>query len=184
MSSRAPSGLLGAQFEALYRDHFAFVWRMLTHFGVPEHQLEDAAQDVFIVAHRRFAQLDLASPRPWLYGVARRVAATARRSRARRERKIAALAAPEARALEGQLADRELLAALDGVLAELEPSQREVFVMAEVEGMSAREIGEVLDVNPNTVYSRLRKARDRVARGLRQIEGCGRDPRRRDGTAR
>ncbi|MFO7566364.1 MAG: sigma-70 family RNA polymerase sigma factor [Enhygromyxa sp.] len=164
--SRKPR--LGAELEALYEQHFAFVWRMLLHFGVPEAQVEDAAQDVFVVVHRRLDDWDRTIPaRSWLYGICRRVAADHRRARARHDRKLQALPAPaDDPALDGRVADRQLLAALEQALAELDPGLREAFVMAELEGMSGREIAEATGVNPNTIASRLRKARKLIGEAL------------------
>ena len=48
---------------------------------------------------------------------------------------------------------------LDG----LDDDQREVFVLAELEDLSAPEIAEALEVKLNTVYSRLRLARSAFA---------------------
>lgn len=46
-------------FEAIYRQNFAFAWRSLRRLGVPERDLGDAAQEVFLVVHRKLQQLDL-----------------------------------------------------------------------------------------------------------------------------
>ena len=48
---------LPAGFDALYDEHFAFVWRSLKRLGVPVAALDDAVQDVFIVALRRRAAM-------------------------------------------------------------------------------------------------------------------------------
>jgi len=53
--------------------------------------------------------------------------------------------------------------ALMSALERLSEEQRAVFVMADLEELSAPEIAEVLSVNLNTVYSRLRSARREVA---------------------
>lgn len=180
MPAPRPTRSLGAEFEALYNEHFAFVWRMLVHFGVPAQQVEDAVQDVFVVVHRRFDDWDQQAPRSWLYGIARRVASGHRRSRARHLRKLDALPSPEPLELERQLADRELLDAVNAAVCALEPGLRDVFVMAEIEGMSAREIGQLLSTNPNTVASRLRKARTHVARALARGQRGPLTPRTRD----
>ena len=171
MPAPAREARLGAEFEAIYEREFAFVWRSLLHFGVPAAQVEDAAQDVFIVVHRRLADWDrAASIRSWLYGICRRVAADHRRARARHQRKIDALPTPPAGpALDGQVADRELLGAVEGALAELESGVREAFVLTELEGMTGREIAELTGVNPNTVAARLRKARAWVAEALGRL---------------
>lgn len=171
MHSAQPSSALGRAFAQLYREQLGFVWRMLLHFGVPEASVEDAAQDVFVVVHRRWADLrEHVSARSWLYGIVRRVAADHRRSRSRHERKLEALPRPVGRDLESEVAGRELIAALEGALAEIDPARREVFVLAEIEGMTGREIAEALGANPNTVSARLRAARLHVSDALARVE--------------
>lgn len=166
MPARAHAGRLGEAFEELYTRNFAYVWRMLIHFGVPRSQVEDAVQDVFVVVHRRLGDWDRrGSERGWLAGIARRVAAGRRRTQARHQRKLEALPRPTASpAIDGRVADRQLLATLERALAELPEGARDAFVMTELEGMTAREIAEATGVNPNTVAARLRKARAALAR--------------------
>lgn len=170
---------LGGEFKLLYNENFAFVWRMLLHFGVPTHQVEDAAQDVFVVVHRRLDTWDRSvSVRPWLYGICRRVAADHRRAHGRHRRKIEALPTPEpGPALDGRIADRQVLEVLERALARLDQGPREAFVMAEIEGMSSREIAEATGVNANTIYSRLRKAREAIANAFRQFSSETKDQR-------
>ncbi len=155
-------------FAQLYREQFEFVWRMLLHFGVPELEIEDAVQDVFVVVHRRWGDLHThVSARSWLCGIARRVASDHRRKRSRHERKLDALPRPGPdREFEREIAGRQLISALEQALGELEPARRDVFVLAEIEGMTAREISEAVGANPNTVASRLRAARIHVSTAL------------------
>jgi RNA polymerase sigma-70 factor (ECF subfamily) len=40
-------------FAALYSTHAAFVWRSVRRLGVPEADVEDAAQETFVVIHRK-----------------------------------------------------------------------------------------------------------------------------------
>jgi RNA polymerase sigma factor (sigma-70 family) len=157
-----------AAFEALYRRELAFVWRMLRAHGVPETRVEDAAQDVFMVVYRRWddwrADSRARSPRSWLFGIARRVAAGHRRRHARelRDAELAVPRAPELPADE-RASRREALASLQRAIASLDDKSRAVFVLAELEGMTGREIAAVLGAKPNTVYWRLRVARARIA---------------------
>jgi RNA polymerase sigma-70 factor, ECF subfamily len=157
-----------AEFEALYREQFAFVWRTLRRFGVAESALEDVAQEVFLVAFRRAgAWAEWSSPRAWLFGVARRVAADHRRSRDRHARKLAALpelAAPQP--IDERVDDHVRLNAVAAAIAQLSPDRRAVYTLAELEGMSAPEIAEALELKLNTVYSKLRRARHDVATSL------------------
>jgi RNA polymerase sigma-70 factor (ECF subfamily) len=154
-----------AEFDRLYRDHFAFVWRTLRRFGVREAALEDAAQEVFLVAYRRAgAWLEWSSPRAWLFGVARRVAKDHRRSRERHERKLDAMDEPERpRGIDQRVDDHQRLRAVGSAIASLSDDRRSVYVLAELEDMAAPEIAQALELNLNTVYSRLRRARRDVA---------------------
>src|SRR5664280_2412756 len=59
-------------FAALYKNHFAFVWRNLRRLGVPESVLRDAAQDVFMVVHRRSGEFEgRGTEQAWLYSILR-----------------------------------------------------------------------------------------------------------------
>lgn len=149
--------------KALYEAHFDFVWRSVKHLGVADATLDDAVQDVFVVVHRRlheFAQRS--SPRTWLFGIALRVARDYRRARGRRERFLDAFGRkPEPPSISPY--EHTVLAEAGRMLRDfldtLSEEQRAVFILADVEQMTAPEIADALGVNLNTVYSRLRAAR-------------------------
>jgi RNA polymerase sigma-70 factor (ECF subfamily) len=147
--------------ECIYRENFKGVWRLLRRLGVPLAQLDDAAQDVFLVVHRKLADFDARAPlRSWIFAIAVRVASEHRRRAAR----------SRTEQLEDEMADaapgplrlsemQESVRLLHALLAELDEKKRTVFVLSELEQLSVPEIAEVLGVNVNTVYSRLRSAR-------------------------
>ena len=57
----------GSDFEAIYAEHFAFVWRCLRALGVSPGALDDAAQEVFLGCIRRFCEFrGESSVRTWL----------------------------------------------------------------------------------------------------------------------
>jgi RNA polymerase sigma-70 factor (ECF subfamily) len=145
-------------FDALYRDNFAFVWRVLRRLGIPVAQLEDAAQEVFVIVHRRRDRWTHGSARSWLFGIARRVAADVRRGNRRGDRRLRAVAdaVQPRRDPSGRMEAADFVAR---VLEAMDPDKRIVFVLADIEGLTAQEIGEALDVNVNTIYARLRAAR-------------------------
>jgi len=151
-------------FNVLYETHVDGVWRLLQRFGVPEAGLEDAVQEVFIVAHRKLTGFrGDSSLKTWLGGISVRVAKDARRAQGRR----GALAQAheslvrEVPQLEETVGQREALAQVLKLLDTLEADQREVFVLSELEGMTAPEIAEATGINLNTLYTRLRTARQR-----------------------
>jgi RNA polymerase sigma-70 factor (ECF subfamily) len=69
------------------------------------------------------------------------------------------LPAPEREMPDRQLAAVELQAALEVGIRRLEPSQREVLVLRDVEGLSAAEVAQVLGLSIEAVKSRLHRAR-------------------------
>lgn len=150
----------------LYREHGRYIGRVIRRCGVPDAELEDAVQETFLVAYRRLDDFEgRASARTWLYAIAVRVASTIRRSqhreRARREKAGDRMHGrleidPEAELSRAEAADR-----LDQILDELDDAKRTVFVLAELEGVKAREISEILNLNVRTVHSRLRLARQK-----------------------
>ncbi len=70
--------------------------------------------------------------------------------------------AAAARAPDEVAAERELSTLLDRAIASLEPGNREVLVLRDVEGLTAPEVAEVLGVSVETVKSRLHRARAEV----------------------
>ncbi|MFV8750789.1 RNA polymerase sigma factor [Nannocystaceae bacterium ST9] len=155
-------------FDDVYRRQLGFVWRMLRYHGVPPAAIEDAVQDVFMTVHRRWADWDRSgSERSWLFGVVRRVAANHHRGQFRHERRQQVAPLPRGpRPVDEQVADRQALDALERALAELDEPLRTVFVLAQIEGLAAPEIAELVGSKLNTVYWRLRVARARVAEAM------------------
>jgi RNA polymerase sigma-70 factor (ECF subfamily) len=153
-----------ASFEASYREHFAAVWRVVRRQGIPEKDAVDAAQEVFVIAYRRWNEFEgRSSTRTWLFGIAYRVAA-GRRRRASAKREVLgddALAEvePAADAVR-ELENRDLMRVLEQALDALPPEQRIVFTLFEMEGMTGDEIAEALELPVGTVRSRLRLARE------------------------
>src|SRR5262245_2320084 len=171
----AQEAALATRFSEMYEQHFEFVWRSTRYLGEPEASLDDAVQDVFLVAYRRFQDLEArASPRTWLFAIALRVVSDHRRSRRRKTRLLDSFTQVSSPAVSTPFdhtahaeRGRTLLAALDGLSHDL----RVTFVMADLQEMSAPEIASVLNVNLNTVYSRLRNARKTVTHQLMESYG-------------
>ncbi len=154
-------------FTRLYEEHFGFVWRSVRYLGVPEAQTDDAVQDTFLVAHRRLADFEArSSPRTWLFAIALRVVRDHRRSLRRRGRlhdELGRVTPASTPTPFDHTAHGEKLAVLHAALEALPEDQRAVFVLTELEQLSAPEIAQALELNLNTVYSRLRAARRKFA---------------------
>lgn len=148
---------------ALFHDHSAFVWRVLRHHGVPDRDLEDACQEVFVVAQRREEELDASrgAVTTWLYAIAWRVASTYRRSTARR-REVLGLPSDDSQSgdegPERELVRNRQRELLTRLLLELDDEKRSVVMLYEIEGLSMREIADTLGCPLQTAYYRLQAA--------------------------
>lgn len=160
-------------FATVYRAHVRYVWLTLRRLGVRDRDLEDLAHDVFVIAYRKLDTYDSAFPmRRWLFGIAFRVAAGERR-RFRHDREIST---DDVDVVDGAEAHDEVSARKAlclAALAELPMEQRGVLVMHDMDGYSAPEIAESLEVPLNTVYSRLRLARAKFTLAARRLTEPG-----------
>lgn len=155
--------------EVVYESEFRFVWRSLARLGVPPSDIADAAQEVFLVVHRRLGEFDQrCKVSTWIYRICFNVASD-RRRRAHVRREIP----HDHAALEGTptaaTARSEDLELFDSLVASMELEQRAVFVLFEVEGYAGPEIAEMMDCPLPTVYSRLRLARAAFARAAERF---------------
>ena len=162
-------------FREVYDEHFRFVWRSLRRLGVPERDVDDATQDVFLVVARSLASFEGRSKlTTWLFGICLRVAKDRRGSAYERRRADAphGLAEqPDERAdAATELERRRRMATLERLLDELPLEQRAVFTLFELEGMPGDDIAEALGIPPGTVSSRLRLAREAFRRAVARLE--------------
>src|SRR5690606_41398755 len=108
-----------------------------------------------------------ASMRTWLFAITMRVVQLHRRSASRHLRRVEAFAAVHAEdGGSDPYAQRDAADLLLKLLDQLDDDRRAVYVLTELEGMTAQEIAVGLGLNVNTVYSRLRAARQQLERGL------------------
>jgi RNA polymerase sigma-70 factor (ECF subfamily) len=143
--------------------HYDFVWRSLRRLGVPELDVDDCAQQVFLVASRKLADILDGADRAFLFSTAMRVASDARRSRTRRRevQEDDATEAHDPAPDPEQIADRQRArAVLDQVLDAMPMDLRAPFVLFELEEIPTAEIATMLDLPAGTVASRLRRARE------------------------
>jgi RNA polymerase sigma-70 factor (ECF subfamily) len=151
-----------AAWRELFGDHGPYLRRLLGRIGVESADVDDALQDVFIVAHRRIGDFDGRSRiRTWLTGIALRVASQGRRRAvARLGRRLVGAPTPAPVPTPEELTEiSQGRPVLHDILASLGERKRAVFVLYEIEGLEGDEIARMLDCSINTVWSRLRHAR-------------------------
>jgi RNA polymerase sigma factor (sigma-70 family) len=156
---------LTPSFEALYADHYDFLWRCALRLGAEPKDVEDIVQEVFMIALRHYDQTEFTSegarPSTWLFAILHNVLRNHARGERRRRARLEAVAVTEQTRVASDLQAKSSLGQrlLDEFLADLDPDRRAVFVLADLEGMRGPEIAHALGLNPNTVRSRLRGAR-------------------------
>ena len=162
-------------FETAYQENLKFIWRAARRLGIDPGDTDDVVQEVFVVAHRRLPEFEgRAQVKTWLLKILVRVVRQYFRTQLR---KPGHRPSPSLDDLDGlrdsqtrgpaEAAERkDAVRILDCLLDRLDCEKREVFVLAEVEQLSAVEIAEVLGANLNTIYSRLRAARQEFQQAL------------------
>jgi RNA polymerase sigma-70 factor (ECF subfamily) len=170
--------------------HEDAIYRFALRMCRDEEAAKDVLQESLIAAAKNLGSFrGDAAPTTWLFTITRSFCGKQRRRRkgepagyeaidgdALDQRAIVDTARTPEAAAEGKQLDHAITAAIDG----LEPTQRDVLVLRDVEGLSASEVGEVLGLSVEAVKSRLHRARvtlrERLAPllepGLAPSPGC------------
>ncbi len=162
-------------FAHVYNTYFDFVWSTARYLGVELGDIDDVVQEVFFTIYGRLNTIERPeSLRSWIYGVVRRIASKYHRNKrtrlieTRTERIEPEMLEPEWRTPQHMAEQHEQAKLLWSLLEKLDASKREVFVLAELEEMTAPEIADAVGVPLNTVYSRLRAARQELEEALQR----------------
>jgi RNA polymerase sigma-70 factor (ECF subfamily) len=160
-----------AEARAIYEEQVGYVWSSLRRLGVLDADREDLCHEVFIVFFRGNGYDPSRPLRPWLFGIAFRVASDHRR-RARFRREVAGPV--ELAPMTGPLADdalqrKEARRIVEIGLEALDLDQRAVFILHEIDGLAMPEIARTLDAPLNTLYSRLRLGRRKFEAAVQRV---------------
>jgi RNA polymerase sigma-70 factor (ECF subfamily) len=152
-------------FDEIYAEWFPHVVRWLRAIGARPGDLEDLAQETFLIVDRKLATFRGGSFPAWLYAIALRVCANHRRLAWFRSVLFQPVddAATESRGSsatpESDLARRQLAEVADAALAGMSEKHRRAFVLFEIEEYSGEEIAELEGIPVATVWTRLHHAR-------------------------
>ena len=156
----------------VFSSELDYVCRTFRRLGVGSANVEDLAHEVFLVLARKWSGFDRTRPlRPYLFGIAYRIAKAHRRRSTRPPRfenvEIADPSAQPDAQLEAERARALVLSALE----RLPLARRAVLVMHDIDEVPMRDVTRALGIPLFTGYSRLRKARVEFASAVRAIHG-------------
>ena len=167
------------EFERLMLPSMPAAYRLAWAIVRDSDDAADVVQDAYLRAHAAFAGYRGDSAHAWLLAIVRNSALRILRTRSRHANVISFEAAghgahafsadpsPESRA-----AQRGEIVRLQRALDDLPVPYREAILLREIEGLSYREIAEVLGVPQGTVMSRLSRGREQLRVSLAEPEPC------------
>jgi len=148
-----------------------YVYRTLRRLGTSPSEVEDLTQEVYLALRHSWADYDAGRPlRPYLFGIAFRIAAAHHRKRKREVAfgivEIADLNPGPEEVLQSKQARNLVLAALERIPLR----RRAVLIMHDIDDIAVGEVAAVLAIPLFTVYSRLRKGRRELETHVRRIQ--------------
>jgi RNA polymerase sigma-70 factor, ECF subfamily len=157
--------------EKMFRSHHELIWRTLRRLGLSPDLAADTTQQAYLIAAERLGDIRFGSERAFLFSTAIGLARTnfRRSQRCQLEGDMDLHVDPGLRA--EQVTNRcSALELMDRVFAKTDADLVTVFVLFELEGLSAPEIAELVDIPVGTVASRLRRARATFRASARRME--------------
>lgn len=153
-----------------FRFELEYVQRTLRRLVTDRSEVDDLAQEVFLVLHRRWAEYDPSRPlRPYLFGIALRIALAHQRKRCREVPVGTVELGDDDPGPEDALSTKQTHALLQAALERIPIQRRTVLVMHELDDVPVSEVATALSIPRFTVYSRLRKARQELEVATRRI---------------
>jgi RNA polymerase sigma-70 factor (ECF subfamily) len=143
---------------------YRLAWRMLRH----EQDAEEVTQEVFLQVFKKLQYFrQESSLKTWIYRIAVNVTLNHRKKMSRDRKRLATYRDQEVPQQANQDVDRDVFKqdyqkAIDRLLSHLNPEQRICIVLRSLENMSYEEIAQALDINVNTVRSRVMRAREKM----------------------
>jgi RNA polymerase sigma-70 factor (ECF subfamily) len=163
--------------DRIYVEYFHHVSRWARAFGGLDADLDDLAQEVFLVVRRKLPTYLGPSMQAWLYGITRKTVSDYRR-RAFVRRLLRGIqrsieSSPQAARTSGPdpFARLEARQAVSEVLKRMSAVRRAAFILFEIEGYTGEEIAELEQVPLATVYTRLHHARRDFLRLTAELTG-------------
>lgn len=151
-----------------------FVLRTLLRLGAPQRDVEDLAQEVFLIVHRRASEFEPdRRVEPWLYGIARNIMREywrkhqGRREVLGKEEDVAQTEHEEPHSLDPT---SEQVRLLRQAISHLADPLLDVLMLRDLIGMTLSETARELGIPVDTAKDRLRRARLELRAGVEKLE--------------
>jgi RNA polymerase sigma-70 factor, ECF subfamily len=163
MLTRSPNRR-SQRFNTIARAHLDAAWRVARRCGVSRVEVDDVVQEVFIIVGRRLDEIAEGRERAFVVATTVRVSANWRRALSRRREQSLEDVTPASvgtahETQEAVASKRQGLLLIDAALRDMTEEQRDVFILTELEQLTAREVAQELEIRETAVVSRLRRAR-------------------------
>lgn len=169
-----------SSFEELLQRYSSKVYSLASRLTRNNEDAEEVLQDVFVTVYRKIAGFEgKASFSSWLYRVT--VNAAFMKLRKRRQdhsvsledlmtqiHVVPALRSPETAHVDSLSIKHQMLEALEQAIQKLPDEYRPVFILRDVDGLTSREVGKILDLTVPAVKSRLHRSRLMLRRKLQR----------------
>ena len=162
------------RFEAVVLPHLSAAYRLARYLTRNDDDADDVVQDAFLRALKYFGGFrgeGTGQSRAWVLAIVRNMAYTRQRQHRADAFTTEFDETVHSEAISDEhpasvLSRSDVRETLADVLDHLPPEFREVIVLREIEGLSYKEISEVVDVPVGTIMSRLSRARKRLQQEL------------------
>jgi RNA polymerase sigma-70 factor (ECF subfamily) len=153
-----------------YQKELDYIHRTLRRFGMAPAEVEDLAQEMFLALRHSWSEYDQSRPlRPYLFGIAFRIAAAHQRKRRREVAFRVVDSGSSGPGPEDALHAKQARAVVLAALERIPLPRRAVLIMHEVDEVPMAEVASVLSIPRFTAYSRLRKARREFEAAIRRM---------------
>ncbi len=163
-------------FEELYREYSGFVFAVALRMTRHRQDAEEVTQEVFVRIYRFLKTFKAQSSfKTWVYRITANTAMNALKQSSRRKDEtgkdeiLENAVAPETQ--KAKLDQEDAQKRLQEFLGHLNPDQRICVILRELQGLSYEEIAGSLNVNINTVRTRLKRAREKLLEQARSKGG-------------
>lgn len=166
-----PSPVLTPESACLdaFERELEYIFATLRRLGASSHEVEDLAQELFVVLHRNWSVLDTSRPlRPYLFGIAFRLV-SAHRRRAREVLSVDFEAIDEAMSPECSLQSKQALGLLLTALETVPLPRRAVVIMHDLDEIPIVEVARSLAISRFGAYARLRQGRSELKAAVRRL---------------